>query len=467
MVTGYFGPLTEHAVQSWQSMHQIVSSGTAQSTGYGSVGPKTRAAITQAQLSSQVSTQATSTQSTTGAGDLSFYNQTSCFFNGLWVTDGTHVSAYRASMPAAGSSCELETRTCTHGVLSGSYAYNSCTPPSNGGEFLGGGPKSCVLSTRTVESGQTVTAYKDATVASGGTCVSEVRTCTNGTLSGSYANLQCMVTQPAGPTPSGWDYDLTKECAITTGNPGDANYYADTKQCTSVKHWALVVESENAPGASCPGPGNRSFPINGANSPISLSWIPHTSDIGSNWTVNLKVDQNTTPNPCGDDYFTYFGMMDHHDLNGGPLPDMTHLSSSHAVAYGEYTPRTTDSARLLVGAQVFWDGKAHILEVDLARSQWENPAAHPAGTIYVNKDFGGSEYVVLDAAYWNIAVADDSQAHTVTVPWNTLFAKAIASGWFTAPTGPNATQAVYIGTEVKGRAVGNLYQTNFRVSSVQ
>lgn len=43
--TGYFGPMTEQAVQQWQSSHAIISSGTPDTTGYGYVGPKTRAAM--------------------------------------------------------------------------------------------------------------------------------------------------------------------------------------------------------------------------------------------------------------------------------------------------------------------------------------------------------------------------------------------------------------------------------------
>ena len=46
LVTGYFGSLTESAVQRWQAKYNIVSSGTASSTGYGLVGPRTGAAIT-------------------------------------------------------------------------------------------------------------------------------------------------------------------------------------------------------------------------------------------------------------------------------------------------------------------------------------------------------------------------------------------------------------------------------------
>lgn len=43
--TGYFGPLTEEAVQNWQSAKGIVTSGSPDTTGYGFVGPQTRSAM--------------------------------------------------------------------------------------------------------------------------------------------------------------------------------------------------------------------------------------------------------------------------------------------------------------------------------------------------------------------------------------------------------------------------------------
>lgn len=46
-ITGFFGPITENAVKRFQSDQGIVSSGTALSTGYGFVGPTTKAKINQ------------------------------------------------------------------------------------------------------------------------------------------------------------------------------------------------------------------------------------------------------------------------------------------------------------------------------------------------------------------------------------------------------------------------------------
>src|SRR3989344_114495 len=43
--TGYFGTLTTQAVQKWQKVAGIVSSGTPSTTGYGAIGPKSRLAF--------------------------------------------------------------------------------------------------------------------------------------------------------------------------------------------------------------------------------------------------------------------------------------------------------------------------------------------------------------------------------------------------------------------------------------
>ncbi len=40
-VTGYFGTMTEDAVQRWQAAHNIVTGGTPSTTGFGIVGPRT------------------------------------------------------------------------------------------------------------------------------------------------------------------------------------------------------------------------------------------------------------------------------------------------------------------------------------------------------------------------------------------------------------------------------------------
>ncbi len=70
-------------------------------------------------------------------------------------------------------------------TISASFTY---TPP----------PASCSLPWGgTLASGSSVTAYLASSVPYGSSCTSETRTCTNGSLSGSYTNQSCTVQPPA------------------------------------------------------------------------------------------------------------------------------------------------------------------------------------------------------------------------------------------------------------------------------
>lgn len=74
-VSGFYGPLTEVGVQKFQTTKGIVTSGTAASTGYGAVGPRTRAQIslcnsTEGLSASVASSTATSTATTTPSNEF-------------------------------------------------------------------------------------------------------------------------------------------------------------------------------------------------------------------------------------------------------------------------------------------------------------------------------------------------------------------------------------------------------------
>jgi hypothetical protein len=51
----------------------------------------------------------------------------SCTFDGKTVPSGSEVTAYQASSVSLGSVCVSQSRTCTDGVLSGSYTYDACS----------------------------------------------------------------------------------------------------------------------------------------------------------------------------------------------------------------------------------------------------------------------------------------------------------------------------------------------------
>jgi hypothetical protein len=112
----------------------------------------------------------------------------SCLFNGRTIASGESVTAYLNSSANAGATCESQNRTCNDGVLSGSFAYGACAVEA---------PKSCLFNGRTILSGQSVSAFASSSVAADQNCTSELRTCTNGVLSGSNSFASCEASKPA------------------------------------------------------------------------------------------------------------------------------------------------------------------------------------------------------------------------------------------------------------------------------
>lgn len=168
------------------------------------------------------------------------------------IKHGASISAFSAAQVNFGSTCQSETRTCNNGTLSGSFSQKTCTvaPPAtcnvaglgnvahgasvtafatasvpfgstcqsqvrtcNNGSLTGSySQKTCVVSPAascavdglgTVAHGSSITAFSTASVPFGGTCQSQVRACNNGTLSGSYSQKTCTVTPPAACNVSG------------------------------------------------------------------------------------------------------------------------------------------------------------------------------------------------------------------------------------------------------------------------
>jgi hypothetical protein len=119
------------------------------------------------------------------------------------LSSGSSVTAYQSP---SGTTCYSQPRTCSNGSLSGSYQYGSCvtTPPASCTLPWGG----------TLSSGSSVTAYQSP---SGTTCYSQPRTCSNGSLSGSYQYGSCVTTPPPPPPPP--NQVPTASISLPAGNP--------------------------------------------------------------------------------------------------------------------------------------------------------------------------------------------------------------------------------------------------------
>lgn len=177
-VSGYFGLLTQYAVQRFQSRHGLVTSGTPNTTGYGLVGPGTR------NLIASVCRGGTPTPPAPGGG---------CVAGGVMIANGATANFYSSSYVPQGSNCEQyrQTRQCINGSLSGSsaYSYSSCVV---GQSNL---PGSCTIDGATLLNGESRSLYKRDLASFGTQCESGVRTCSNGVLTGSsdYRYTACNV----------------------------------------------------------------------------------------------------------------------------------------------------------------------------------------------------------------------------------------------------------------------------------
>lgn len=104
------------------------------------------------------------------------------------IATGQSVTAYAEPSVPYGSSCTSQTRLCINGTLSGSFGASSCTVQN---------PLGCALPWGgSIAHSQSVTAYAASSVPSGSSCAGQTRTCTNGTLSGSYGQPSCTVQAP-------------------------------------------------------------------------------------------------------------------------------------------------------------------------------------------------------------------------------------------------------------------------------
>lgn len=96
---------------------------------------------------------------------------------------------------AVGPKTRERIRKCDFDPVVSSYAqgsYGTGTPPPAN--------VSCTFNGTTIAHGQTVVAYQSSTVTAGGTCQSQMRTCSDGVLSGNYPAASCSVATKNSPT---------------------------------------------------------------------------------------------------------------------------------------------------------------------------------------------------------------------------------------------------------------------------
>ena len=107
-----------------------------------------------------------------------------CLFNGQTIAHGASVKAYASSSVAFGSTCNVESRACNNGVLSGANTFANCQTST---------PASCLKNGITVAHGEVISTFTKNSVAYNETCNATQTTCTNGQLSNSNPYTSCVV----------------------------------------------------------------------------------------------------------------------------------------------------------------------------------------------------------------------------------------------------------------------------------
>ncbi len=183
-ITGYFGALTARAVERFQIQQNIVSSGSVETTGFGAVGPATRAAL--------VRVCALGTPVVIPSPPPPTPSVLNCILGTTVLASGETRTLYTSGVVPFGASCLGIPRKCMNGVLSGdpAYSFPTCTANTT--------PGSCTVDGVTVTHGQSKTFYKQRDVLFGQQCApfGQTRTCNDGTLSGdpTYRFATCAVT---------------------------------------------------------------------------------------------------------------------------------------------------------------------------------------------------------------------------------------------------------------------------------
>lgn len=316
-ISGYFGRLTQTNVIRFQGEQNLPA--------FGYVGPLTRARI------SQICATGTHTTTTTNTTNT---NQP-CTFNNQTVLHGSAVTAYERPSVPYGSFCLSEARSCVNGFLYGSYQYSSCTVTDQQNQ-------SCAFSGQSIPHGTTVTAYESSSVPYNQTCKSQIRTCDNGTLSGSYTTASCTVQAPptyaqgsyysqgsyGGDTggascsldgatvPSGKSrtfYKSASQAATDGWGDGRCSSIAQVRSCSNGSLSGDSVYSK----ATCSDYGTTlTAAPPGGPAPLKVTFmVPHTSNSGGVFPT-ISFGDGASYTGTGDSSFTRF-YVDHTYANPG------------------------------------------------------------------------------------------------------------------------------------------------------
>jgi peptidoglycan hydrolase-like protein with peptidoglycan-binding domain len=379
-ISGYFGTLTQYAVQRFQSRHGLVTSGTPDTTGYGLVGPGTR------NLIANVCRGGTNPVPSSPSGPAG-----NCVAGDILINNGSTANFYSVPYVPQGSSCESyrQTRQCLNGTLSGSasYAYTTC------GVGASSVPGSCTYNGAVMANGETRTFYRKESPVFGDQCQSAARTCTNGIVSGSndYAYPSCSAaTSPVSCTLNG----------VTLAHGQSRTYYkredvlfgqscsafAGTRSCDN----GTLSGDNDYRYANCSAAGAKSCTV--------------VTTVGTT-TSTTTVAHGTSRNFWSDDSVPYTTTCDAYLLartcNDGVLSGATSYKYPKCTVVAEKSCEI-DGIEVAGGAtRTFYTARvnANCASIDQSRKCTNGTLSGTASYQYAYCAPSGQRYCVLDGAY--------------------------------------------------------------------
>ena len=281
--------------------------------------------------------------------------------------------------------------------------------------------------------------------------------------------------ESVSPDGYGWDYNLTKRC-VKSPHPDQDNYYEDTTECEAGgNNWQVAVQSEGSIDASCPGPRNQSFLINGPDSPVTMNWVEHTDEFGNpNWLVDLKTNFNDNTHPCGDGNFTWFVLQNKHKAGDIILPRPDRAILEATVWYNDFLPN--GAGRVFAGWSGRWNNKTFAIEVAFSATNWgdahedEDIIAIMSGLTYEGQGgFGLDTFVLMDGTNMGLGITKEEN-NDVQVNFGEIVLDLVSRGILPAPTDGwqnSITTGVELGTEAHNWGETSSVITHLRFTNVR
>jgi hypothetical protein len=261
-----------------------------------------------------------------------------CNFGGQVLTQGQQVIAYATNTLPAGGNCGsiAEIRTCSNGVLSGSYNYLSCSAQS------AAGTASCTLGGQTIAHNGTITAYSSSTAPYDSTCAaqSQVRTCTNGTLSGSYTATSCTreCSFAGASVPSGQQVTAYAASSVPYGSTCSSQQRTCTNGNLDGSYQYASCSPEAAPSGGGGGGGAASCSLDGVTVAHNDSRIFYNTDVAYQYTCNYYAQSRTCTNGVlsGSSMYAYSSCYREYYYDGCRNTNTYYKMTSEAISDCQY-----------------------------------------------------------------------------------------------------------------------------------